>query len=62
MKEKFFNIIFFIAILLLIQSVSNNYSFQKRITNLELKIQKLEYKNIELKREIEYLRNPYLSY
>lgn len=54
--QTLFNIILFILMLLIIQNVISINNFQSKITELELKISTLEYKNFELSEHIKKIK------
>jgi len=54
--QTLFNIILFVLMLLIIQNVIAINNFQSKITELELKISTLEYKNFELSEHIKKIK------
>lgn len=54
--QTLFNIILFVLMLLIIQNVISFNNFQSKITELELKISTLEYKNFELSEQIKKIK------
>ena len=54
--QTLFNIILFVLMLLIIQNVIAINNFQSKITELELKISTLEYKNFELSEQIKKIK------
>ena len=54
--QTLFNIILFVLMLLIIQNVISFNNFQSKITELELKISTLEYKNFELSEQIRKIK------
>ena len=54
--QTLFNIILFVLMLLIIQNVIAINNFQSKITELELKISTLEYKNFELSEQIRKIK------
>ncbi|WP_432631595.1 hypothetical protein [Brachyspira sp.] len=54
--QTIFNIIFIVLILLIIQNAIAINSFRSQITELEIKISTLEYKNFELSEQIKKIK------
>lgn len=54
--QTLFNIILFVLMLLIIQNVISFNNFQSKITELELKISTLEYKNFELSEQVRKIK------
>ena len=54
--QTLFNIVLFVLMLLIIQNVISFNNFQSKITELELKISTLEYKNFELSEQIRKIK------
>ena len=54
--QTLFNIILFVLMLLIIQNVISFNNFQSKITELELKISTLEYKNFELSEQVKKIK------
>lgn len=60
MKNLIFGIFFWLLFLLFINSMSNRIN-EKRIIQLEKKTANYEYEIFKLKKDIEYMKNPYLE-
>lgn len=54
--QTIFKIIFFVLIIIIIQNTISINHFQKKITDLEMSIKKLEYNELELREEIKRLK------
>lgn len=54
--QTIFNIIFIVLTLLIIQNAIAINSFRSKITDLEIKISALEYKNFELSEQIKKIK------
>lgn len=54
--ETIFKIIFFVLVIIIIQNTISIRHFQKKITDLEISIKKLEYKEVELREKIRRLQ------